>query len=764
MIRGVSGQAGARRLPVSLLLLTLALLGVAGWCIASRAASPTDGTTISVGDSPISTDGVIVVAVRDPNSPIKPGDRIVSIDGVALSDRVTELPGSAVVHPGDTLRYELRRGDERIFVDVWLERYPVLDSLLRGWPILLVNALLLITSAAIFWVRPRDPATNAAMVASAIGIVTTAGAGYFPLEAMDLVAREQFYRWYLGEFAFALLWGGMLHFALAFPAVTQPARYRRRVLLGYAGPMVLYGLVAGGALVLLDDPFQVFYVLGSPVLPALFIYPLLVLGVLIHKYVTCTDEQIRKPLRWLAASLGGGALIYTAIWFVPVIIAGEPLLPDQYQTLSFVGVPLAVCATILRHRALNIEVVISRSLVYGALSAGVIGLYIAVVSALSLIFPPIDSLWQQAAAVAAVAVLVQPLRVRLQAWINKQLYGDRDDPYRVVSTLASRLENTHTPGAMLPAIVETVATALRLPYVAIEIMARGRSETAASYGNATGELHRMPLTFQGERVGYLVVGPRGPRDALKRRDRIALAEVARHAGSAVYTARLTRDLRRSRDRLVRAREKERRRILHELHDGVGPTLAAVALGIEASKRSVGNDTATGVLLGRLRDELQAAIVEIRRLAHGLRPPVLDRIGLIPAIREYAGALASRTARSDGTDDGVTIVLEVPTVLPKLPASVDVAAYRIICEALTNVTRHAQARSCSVRMWVDDDLHVEVVDDGIGIGVPALNDGGGVGLSSMRERAAELGGDCLVEADREGGTRVFATLPLPKEGA
>lgn len=766
MIRGVSGQAGARRLPVSLLLLTLALLGVAGWCMASRAQSPSDGTTISVGDSPVSTDGVIVAAVDDPNGPIRPGDRIVSIDGVLLADRVTALPGGVERNAGDVLRYELRRGEERIFVDVTLRPYPILEKLFTGWPTLLVNALLLITSAAIFWVRPRDPATNAAMIASGIGIVTTAGATYFSLEAIDLVAGHEFWRWFLGESSFALLWGGMLHFALSFPAVTQPDRFRRRVLLGYLGPIVLYGIAAGGALLLLDDSFQRMYVLGSPVLPTLFVYPLLVLSVLVHKYLTCTDDQIRRPLRWLAASLGGGAALYFAIWFLPVIVRGRALLPDEYQTLAFVGVPLAVTATILRHRALNIEVVISRSLVYGALSAGVIGLYIAVVSALSLVFPSFDSLWMQAAAVAAVAVLVQPLRVRLQAVVNKRLYGERDDPYRVVSTLASRLENTHTPGAVLPAIVETVATALRLPYVAIEIQARGRSETAASTGTPSGELHRMPLTFQGERIGYLVIGPRTPRQVLKRRDRMALAEVARHAGSAVYTARLTRDLRRSRDRLVRAREKERRRILHELHDGVGPTLAAVALGIDASKRSVGSDTATGVLLGRLRDELQAAIVEIRRLAHGLRPPVLDRIGLIPAIREYAGALASRSVRSDEDDDasGVTIVLEVPTVLPRLPASVDVAAYRIICEALTNVTRHASARSCAVRLWVDDDLHIEVVDDGVGIGVPALTDDGGVGLSSMRERAAELGGDCLVEADQEGGTRVFATLPLPKDGA
>jgi signal transduction histidine kinase len=762
MIHGVSGQAGARRLPVSLLLFTLALLGVAAWCFASRAASPSDGITISVGDSPISTDGVVVASVRNPSGPVHPGDRIVAINGIRLSDRLTGLPGAAPARAGDTVRYELRRGSERVFADVPVRPYPMLSALLDGWPTLLVNFLLLLTSVAVFLARPRDPATHAAMTASTIGLVTTAGAGYFPLEALDLVAGNQFWRWFAGEAGFALLWGAMLHFALAFPAIAHRARYRRLVVLGYLGPLVLYGVAAGGALILLGDPFQRFDVLGSPALPALFVYPLLVLGVLVHKYLTCADTQTRQPLRWLAGTLGGGAAVYFAVWVLPVIISGRALLPDRYQTLAFAAVPVAVIAAILRHQALNIEVVVSRSLAYFALSAGVIGLYIGLVSALSLLFPPIDSFWKQAAAAATVAVLVQPLRSRVQTLINKRLFGDRDDPYRVVSTLASRLENTHTPGAMLPAIVETVSTALRLPYVAIEIQARGRTETAASVGSTPpGELHRLPLTFQGERVGYLVIAPRTAREVLRRRDRIALAEVARHAGAAVYTARLTRDLRRSRDRLVRAREKERRRILHELHDGVGPTLAAVALGIDASQRSVGNETATGVLLGRLRDELQAAIIEIRRLAHGLRPPVLDRIGLIPAIREYAGALASRTAYSDGSQDGVTIVLEVPTVLPKLPTSVDVAAYRIICEALTNVTRHSSARSCAVRLWIDDDLHIEVVDDGVGIGQSELTDGG-VGLSSMRERAAELGGDCLVEADRQGGTRVFATLPLPKE--
>ena len=552
----------------------------------------------------------------------------------------------------------------------------------------------------------------------------------------------------------------MLHFALAFPLTETSLRRRLLIVSGYLGPVVLYGLTWLVVTAIFHEPLERLYLLIVPVIASLFVYPPVIAAVLVHNLRT-RGEPSRRPIQWLIAALVGSVVAYFAIWVVPVIVAGKPAVPYEAQALPFMAVPIAMSAAVLRYRALNIEVAVSRTVVYGALTIGAVGLYVAIISGWSLLFGPVRTIWGQAAVAAVIAVLLQPVRSRLQSLINKRLYGERDDPYRVVSQLASRLENTPTASTMLPEIVETVSAALRLPYMAIEIQARGRSETAAVVGTPTGELYRMPLTFHGERVGNLVVGRRSSQRELTRPDRIALAEVARHAGAAVYTTRLTRDLRRSRDRLVQAREMERRRILHELHDGVGPTLAAVALGLDVSQRTVGDTTPTGELLGRLRDELQAAIVEIRRLAHGLRPPVLDRIGLIPAIREYAGALASRTAGGDSSLDGVTIVLEVPSSMPKLPPPVDVAAYRIICEALTNVTRHAAASSCAVRLWVDDDLHIEVVDDGVGL--PAAPNGG-VGLSSMRERATELGGECLVEADHDGGTRVFATLPLPKEGS
>lgn len=756
------GPAGARRVPSSLLLLTLVLVGVAGWCVWSRAASPTDGTTVSPTTGAVSI-GAVVVSDPDPAGLFRPGDEVLAIEGIDLADRATRLPGGDPVAAGDRLRYTVLRDGEAVELDVTLTSYPVLDRLLGWWPMLLVVVLLLATAVTVVRARPRDPAAHAALTTSLIGIVATAGAGFFPLSALDLVAGDQFWRWYTGQAAFALLWGAVLHFTLAFPAVAPRRRYRGLVAAGYLGPVVLYALTWPVALLVFDAPLERLFVLAVPTLASLFVYPVLAVVVMARGLAGSTDERTRRPLLWLLGALVTSTVGYLGLWVVPIIVAGRSVLPYEYQALPFALVPVAMAAAVLRYRALNIEVAVSRSLVYGSLWAGAILVYAVVVGVLSALFGPVTEVWQQAVIAATIAVLVQPLRARLRTLINKRLYGERDDPFRVVAALASRLENTPTASTMLPEIVTTVAAALRLPYIAIEIQARGRSETAASAGTvsdaATGELYRIPLTFQGERVGNLVVGRRSQRE-LTRPDRMALTEVARHAGAAVYTARLTRDLRRSRDRLVRAREMERRRILHELHDGVGPTLAAVALGLDVSRRTVGEQTPTGELLGRLRNELQAAIVEIRRLAHGLRPPVLDRVGLIPAIREYAGALASRTGGSETSMAGVTIVLEVPSSMPKLPAPVDVAAYRIICEALTNVTRHAEATSCAVRLWVDDDLHIEVVDDGVGL--PAVTNGG-VGLGSMRERASELGGEFLVEADHDGGTRVFATLPLPKEG-
>jgi signal transduction histidine kinase len=202
---------------------------------------------------------------------------------------------------------------------------------------------------------------------------------------------------------------------------------------------------------------------------------------------------------------------------------------------------------------------------------------------------------------------------------------------------------------------------------------------------------------------------------------------------------------------VIAREEERRRLRRDLHDGLGSTLAALGLQVGAVRALLPTDPAADAQALELRAGIRVAIADIRRLAYELWPPALDELGLI-------GALRARAAQYEHTGDGVApqVTIDAPEDLPSLPAAVEVAAYRIAQEALTNVTRHAQARACVVRLALDQALSITIVDDGVGI--PSARRSG-VGLLSMRERAAELGGACTIEPAAGGGTCVRASLPL-----
>jgi len=346
-----------------------------------------------------------------------------------------------------------------------------------------------------------------------------------------------------------------------------------------------------------------------------------------------------------------------------------------------------------------------------------------------------------------------PLRARLQALVNRVMYGERDDPYAALSRLADRLDATLTPDEVLPAIVDSVTSALRSPYAAIEVSTGdGPPRVAAARGTlpAGAVPLRVPVTASGVHVGELVVAPRRPTEAFNDADRRLLAGLAHHAGAAVHAADLTTQLQQSRERLVTAREEERRRIRRDLHDGLGPALAGIAMQLDAARRHMRSDPDTaGQLLQHLREQTQAAIADIRRLVYELRPPALDDLGL-------AGALAQHAA-SCSTAGGLRVSVGADPGLPALPAAVEVAAYRIATEAVTNVTRHAGARTVTVTLTVTEGmLHVEVTDDGRGIS-PANR--AGVGLTSMRERAEELGGSCTVRPRPGGGSIVSAQLPL-----
>jgi signal transduction histidine kinase len=410
----------------------------------------------------------------------------------------------------------------------------------------------------------------------------------------------------------------------------------------------------------------------------------------------------------------------------------------------------------------------------------VIGIYVLIVGYLGALFRTGGNLPISLVATGLVAVLFQPLRDRFQRGINRLLYGERDEPYAVVARLGQRLEGTLAPDAVLGTLVETVAQALKLPYAAVLLTQGDGFVTAAEYPDqetrrqgdreqvtppvsVAPDLHvALPLTYQGETVGTLLLAPRGPGESFSPADRRLLSVLAQQAGVAAHTVRLTTDLQHSRERLITAREEERRRLRRDLHDGIGPTLASMAQRIDAATYMVRDDPDEAIaLLQGLKGQVRSTLADIRRLVYALRPPALDEFGLLSAIREQASHYSGIPVADTNRGAALQVSVEAPSPLPPLPAAVELAAYRIALEALTNVARHSQATTCRIRLSVvgvngRQALSVEVCDDGTGL--PA-DHRAGVGLASMRERAAELGGVCTIDAPPGGGTRVCAWLPL-----
>jgi signal transduction histidine kinase len=475
-----------------------------------------------------------------------------------------------------------------------------------------------------------------------------------------------------------------------------------------------------------------------------------------------------------------------ALLLFPALHGSNSLLPVGTEPLfRFYYLPIPVCVGIalLRYRLWDIDVIINRTLVYVTLTVSVIGLYVLVVVGLGTLIQVQGNLALSLLATGLIAVLFQPLRLRLQRAVNRLLYGERDDPYAVLVHLGSRLEATLVPEKVLPTIVETVAQALKVPYVAIALLPQqesfNRPETAAwaardltvagtampadivaSSGTPTPDLQRVPLAYQAETVGYLLLAARAG-DTFGKTDSRLLTDLARQAGVAVYAVRLTTDLQRlsanlqqAREHLVTTREEEHRRLRRDLHDGLGPALASLTFKVDAARNLLTRDTEKADrLLNAVSLQAQEAITDIRCLVYNLRPPALDELGLLSALREHMAPYQHQ---------GLQVILDAPPTLPFLPAAVEVAVYRIAQEGLSNVARHAEARHALLQLSIDaETLHLTITDDGKGI--PA-DHRIGVGLHAMHERANELGGSCTIAAGSSGGTLIQVRLPrlLEKE--
>ena len=451
------------------------------------------------------------------------------------------------------------------------------------------------------------------------------------------------------------------------------------------------------------------------------------------------------PERDHLALVGAGAVATVALlaagWVVPV--ASSALV-----AAAMVPLPAAITYAMVRRRLWELDTVVDRALVYGALTLLTLAAYGGLLAVLGTLAQSIAREWDLLLFVLA-AMAVQPLRDRVQRSVNRLLYGSVDDPYAGVSRLGERLESATSPGAVLPTVVEVVARTLLLPYAELRVTDHG----AEVYGrpDPQAETLTVPLVYSGRTVGELVVAV--PPGGLGERGERLLGELARHTAVAAHATRLQAELHRSREHVVTSREEERRRLRHDLHDDLGPGLAATALQLEVAADLVrlDPDRAARVLetaAGHLRD----SVADVRRIVDDLRPAALDDLGLVTAVEELAERL--RTG-------GVAVTVTEQGRLTGLSAAAEVAAYRITAEALANVAKHSGARHVEVRIGADDGvLTVCVADDGTGLPDRAT---AGVGITSMHQRATELGGCCTVTGS-SAGTTVTAALPAEPTAA
>lgn len=503
----------------------------------------------------------------------------------------------------------------------------------------------------------------------------------------------------------------------------------------------VWGVVAGGALIVVLVAGQA---LGVDVLFSALISAVVVLGLVSAAAVEWRHRRgpvaERNGLGWLALGTAVLALSFVPLalpWgLLPIPVWVTPVLHLASQAVY----PAAVLVAVLRGRMWGLQLAVSRTVLAGLMTVTLTTTYVVVTWLVTRVVP--GSGFGQLVGAAVVAVAVQPARLWLERRVHRLVHGTAATPDHVVRRLGSHLSVEGSAEGLLRGLAEDVGTAMRLESVTLVVP--GADDVV--WGTPSGTPLSVSLRHRGEEVGSMLVTLPGG-ESLGSAGQRTLDDLANVVATAVAVTRAAREVEESRQRLASARLAERRVIRREIHDGLGPSLAGLRLGLRGARNLLETDpAAAAALLSTLQDELDQRVAEVRTLSHSLLPPVLDELGLGAALQE----LAARHA-----EDGLTVRLDLhhEEVGPQVAA----AAYGIIGEALVNVSRHSGVSECTVRTTSSEgSLTVLVSDPGRGIAQDAR---AGVGSRSMRERAEEQGGRLEIHSAPGAGTSVEAVLPL-----
>jgi len=418
-----------------------------------------------------------------------------------------------------------------------------------------------------------------------------------------------------------------------------------------------------------------------------------------------------------------------------------PLVDRGLEVLAFVLIPLAIAVAVTRDRLYDLDLAVRRAIVGVTVTGALLAVYIGGFTALATVLPssPLAS--------GVTAALMFPVATQVLRWVRSTIWGRRVDVVELAVGLGNRMRNQLDATEVPAAVCEQVVRSLRLRMARLDLSTEAGPRRLAQVGTATDvDLSTFELRHRGVSVGELTVAP--PDEYLDETMSQALACLADQIAPVLAALRLDEELLRSREQVVTAREEERSRLSRELHDNVGPTLAGTRLQVESVRSALPPDSAGIALLNRATEGIDEALRTLRRVVHGLRPPELDALGLSGALKELAAFLSGPSLRVE------TLLAPDLTILSK---RVEVAAYRIVAEALTNVVRHANATRAEITVRLDGTcLLVQVTDDGCG--VPTNAGKHGMGMRFMAQRAHEIEGEFSYRSGHEG-TAVQAVLPV-----
>jgi signal transduction histidine kinase len=470
----------------------------------------------------------------------------------------------------------------------------------------------------------------------------------------------------------------------------------------------------------------------------------------------------RQQIKWFAGAAAIWA-VFIVVTFFGELIFTEPILiriGGIGAVVGFMAIPVAIGVAVLKYRLYELDVVVSRAVLYGALVAIITLVYVGIVVGIGTAIGSRGNVVLSILATAIIALLFQPLRERVRRVANRMVYGRRATPYEVLSQFSEGLETVYSAEDALPHMARLVGegtggeTAIwvrvgeDLLLTASWPVEIGRARVPAG---TNGELPQFsdwdrafPVRHRGDVLGALSIR-KPPQEPLTGAEERLVADVASQAGLVLGNVRLIEELRASRQRLVTAQDEERRKLERDIHDGAQQQLVAMSVKLRLARNLAAKDPAKAAeMLEQLQTENQETLETLRDLARGIYPPLLADQGLAPALEAQGRKAAIPVeVNSDGTG--------------RYPQEVEAAAYFCCLEAMQNVAKYAEASRIRIRVWAESGvLAFSVEDDGRGF--DRVTTSAGSGMRNMGDRIDALGGTLEIVSSPGAGTTVTGRIP------